>query len=198
LADEVKAAMDVVGVDEAFSFLKQADPERMRRERKLKRELAQVFSEYEEQYLDAVERGEQPEDDDDLEKALAAALITILASTYVSEVLRTSAEIGIAFDPALISQHALEWARTYSYELISGFSTTELTRAYSAATNEVREQLLASGLVMRKWWITKADERVCPICGPLHEQPETTWAFTFPDGPPAHVNCRCREELRPA
>lgn len=43
-------------------------------------------------------------------------------------------------------------------------------------------------------WRTERDERVCPICSPLDGMPEKTWGKQFPDGPPAHVNCRC--ELR--
>lgn len=40
-------------------------------------------------------------------------------------------------------------------------------------------------------WLTREDERVCPICGPLHETPQEIWRKEFPKGPPAHVNCRC-------
>ncbi len=40
-------------------------------------------------------------------------------------------------------------------------------------------------------WFTQLDERVCPICGPLHGTTRETWGGEFPDGPPAHPNCRC-------
>lgn len=40
-------------------------------------------------------------------------------------------------------------------------------------------------------WSTRQDERVCPICGPLDGQPMKVWRRYFPDGPPAHDNCRC-------
>lgn len=228
-----------MGVEEAFSFLKQADPERMRRERTLKRELDTVFNEFEQEYIDAVEAGEEP-DTDELAKALTAALVVALTTIYVEEVLRVSAEIGVEFDPAMIGQAALEWSRSYTFDLVSGLtnttrnvvsraiataienpgmtqaqiaellrpafgpvradmiSTTELTRAYSAATEDVQRRLLEAGVVMREWWVTREDELVCPICGPLHNTPETTWKFEFQTGPPAHVRCRCRLELRPA
>ena len=239
LSAEVKSALDVVGVDEAFSFLKQVDPERMRRERALRRELGVVFNEFKDEYIDAVEAGEEP-DNEELERALTAALMVMLTSTYVEEALRVSAEIGVQYDPAAIGQAALEWARGYTFDLVGGLtnttrnvvrnaittalespgmtreqiakllesafsparaesiSITELTRAYSAATEDIRERLLQAGVVMVEFWITREDELVCPICGPLHEQPESVWKFEFPTGPPAHPRCRGRIELRPA
>lgn len=35
----------------------------------------------------------------------------------------------------------------------------------------------------------------CAICGPLHGTPDSEWGGDFPDGPPAHPNCRCRTDL---
>ncbi len=42
-------------------------------------------------------------------------------------------------------------------------------------------------------WQTERDNRVCPRCGPLHEQPEEVWSLVYPNGPgvAAHPNCRC-------
>lgn len=47
---------------------------------------------------------------------------------------------------------------------------------------------------------TAADERVCPICGPMHNQtrPKAQRFYVHPtlgqvEGPPFHVNCRCGE-----
>lgn len=40
-------------------------------------------------------------------------------------------------------------------------------------------------------WVTGADERVCPECGPLHGR---AWPEGEGDVPPLHVNCRCRRE----
>jgi len=70
-------------------------------------------------------------------------------------------------------------------------AVTETTRAYSAATNIYQRMLAAQGLDMVRVWNTAADERVCPICGPLEGQPESVWAGRFPAGPPCHTNCRC-------
>jgi len=70
-------------------------------------------------------------------------------------------------------------------------AVSETTRAYSAATNIYQRMLIAQGLPMVRIWNTAADERVCPVCGPLEGQPESVWAGRFPGGPPAHTNCRC-------
>lgn len=40
-------------------------------------------------------------------------------------------------------------------------------------------------------WVTEDDNNVCPICWPFHRKPREVWAAKFPDGPPAHVRCRC-------
>ena len=89
-------------------------------------------------------------------------------------------------------------------------AVTEVTRIY-AAGNETAWK--ASGVVTGKRWMTAVDERVCPICGPLHNTIvgiDSSWEFT-PEMlavnpqlakalrsigtvfrlPPAHVGCRC-------
>lgn len=70
-------------------------------------------------------------------------------------------------------------------------AVTEITRAYSAATNEYQALLKDAGIGMQRIWNTSNDEKVCPICGPLNGLPEKKWAKDYPGGPPAHVNCRC-------
>jgi len=74
-------------------------------------------------------------------------------------------------------------------------AVTETTRVYAEADNlyalELRNQYPEMS-VTKTWW-TNNDDRVCPICGPLHGR---TVAMDEPfdpdiDNPPAHVNCRC-------
>jgi len=69
-------------------------------------------------------------------------------------------------------------------------ASTEVTRAYAEATREVAAEVeVVRGLV----WMTARDERVCPICGPLHGRLIRKGA-SFPGGygqPPAHPRCRC-------
>ena len=40
-------------------------------------------------------------------------------------------------------------------------------------------------------WYTALDERVCPICAPLHRTGKEVWGKMFPLGPPAHPRGRC-------
>jgi len=68
---------------------------------------------------------------------------------------------------------------------------TETTRAFSQSTNAMQELLAKSGIKMTRIWRTQNDEMVCPVCGPLNGKGEIEWADEFPEGPPAHVNCRC-------
>lgn len=50
---------------------------------------------------------------------------------------------------------------------------------------------LAVGDGLIPLWITELDGKVCAICRPLHRKRFEAWADSFPEGPPAHPNCRC-------
>ena len=78
----------------------------------------------------------------------------------------------------------------------AAIAITETTRAASQATVEYQGYLAQRGITMERVWNTDADDRVCPICGPLNGKTEDTWGNEFPGGPPAHVNCRCDTGLR--
>jgi hypothetical protein len=71
---------------------------------------------------------------------------------------------------------------------------TEVTRAYSQATSIVQKLLAVVGVATVRIWETARDDRVCPLCGPLDGKPQSEWG-DFPDGPPAHANCRCRDRI---
>jgi len=71
---------------------------------------------------------------------------------------------------------------------------TEVTRAYSQATSIVQKLLSVVGIATVRIWETARDDRVCPLCGPLDGKPQSEWG-DFPDGPPAHANCRCRDRI---
>ena len=75
-------------------------------------------------------------------------------------------------------------------------AVTEITRAYSRSTAIYQDMLRRYGIEMERVWQTSADERVCPICGPLNGQREGDWPEELRSGPPAHVNCRCWVNLR--
>lgn len=49
-------------------------------------------------------------------------------------------------------------------------------------------------LTIVAYWQTENDNKVCPLCSPLHDQPEDIWARYYPQGPGPggpHPNCRC-------
>lgn len=75
---------------------------------------------------------------------------------------------------------------------------TEVTRAYAESNRLAGEQLKKDfpDVPVIKRFFTNNDDRVCPICGPLHntvvpfDEPFHTGAGDL-DGPPLHVRCRC-------
>lgn len=73
-------------------------------------------------------------------------------------------------------------------------AVTEITRAYAASTQDAGAEMQAMfpDLTVIKTWYTNEDDRVCPICGPLHMTDvkiNESWGDI--DNPPAHPNCRC-------
>jgi hypothetical protein len=74
-------------------------------------------------------------------------------------------------------------------------AATETTRAQSQAIAMYRKELDEHGIAVTERWLTAEDERVCEICGPLDHETEDVWRAQFPDGPPAHVNCRCQTAI---
>ena len=80
---------------------------------------------------------------------------------------------------------------TFGARRAQTIATTEITRAYGQAATITQREMQSQGLLTLRQWVTYRDDRVCPICGPLHNTYEDAWQLEFPDGPPAHVNCRC-------
>lgn len=75
-------------------------------------------------------------------------------------------------------------------------AVTEITLAVSAGLtllNALYRRIYQVQVEER--WFTQQDERVCPICGPLHGTTRETWGTRFPDGPPAHPRCRCYKRV---
>tara|TARA_B110000285_G_C15112047_1_gene611714 strand:+ start:35 stop:763 length:729 start_codon:yes stop_codon:yes gene_type:complete len=68
-------------------------------------------------------------------------------------------------------------------------ASTEVTNAITDAS-EMAVKLLNVASEKDVWW-TEEDQRVCPICGPIHNKKRSEWEGEFPVGPPAHPNCRC-------
>lgn len=67
---------------------------------------------------------------------------------------------------------------------------TEITRAYGEATRIVGKR--TEGVKGLRWY-TRLDERVCPICLPLHGVKQSKdGSFNGFRSPPAHPRCRCQ------
>lgn len=81
-------------------------------------------------------------------------------------------------------------APTFGKQRAELIASTEVTRAYAEGNKQAWQ---AAGIVEKREWRTAADERVCPICGPLHgQQAGLNDAFEGGvDNPPAHPRCRC-------
>lgn len=73
---------------------------------------------------------------------------------------------------------------------------TELTRAQTQATTAYKSYMDSMGIKSEEVWNTDADEIVCPICRPYNNKTRDVWGDEYPDGSPAHPNCRCDITLR--
>ena len=82
--------------------------------------------------------------------------------------------------------------KTFSPYRVAMITTTEVTRAKAGATNQYVDILEEAGLQIKTRWVTRIDERVCVVCGPLDDSFADVWKTQYSDGPPAHPNCRCR------
>ena len=50
---------------------------------------------------------------------------------------------------------------------------------------------IPKGVKLVRRWHTEADERVCPLCSPLHMLYEDQWPPDAKNGSPLHTRCRC-------
>lgn len=88
-----------------------------------------------------------------------------------------------------IAQQIREQFKEISPHRAEAIARTELAEAF----NFVEFETYKRNQVQKTRWVTVIDERVCPICAPLHNM-EMTIGDAFITGvtrPPAHPNCRC-------
>lgn len=75
---------------------------------------------------------------------------------------------------------------------LEGVVITETTRAGSEGEDAGRvEAQRRTGLAWDLIWYTQLDDRVCPICAPLHKTPMRVWLPIVGVNGPAHPRCRC-------
>jgi hypothetical protein len=168
---EVKAAIETVGID-AFSFLKQASDARQRVERKLRRAIAAALEKYHGKIARAVHAGREP-DYQALFDELHAAIQPEVTAMMTGEALRTSSDIGIMFDPAVINTDAVRWARQYTYDLVTGLTDTTRTLVREVTATFIETPGLTIGNIT---------ELLEPAFGPVRSEmiavTETTRAFS--------------------
>jgi len=170
---EVVAAQEAVGVEGAFSFLKQTPLDvRMAAERRIKRKVQAILKERQAQAARAIEQGEQF-DYEGLAEELRAAVQPELSALMVDNALRLSVEVGIGFDPAIINTEALRWAREYSYKLVTGLTDT---------TREVISEAMQAFVQTPGMTIGDIESLIEPAFGPVRAEmiavTETTRAYS--------------------
>jgi hypothetical protein len=86
-------------------------------------------------------------------------------------------------------------ANAFGPERAKSIAITEATRAQFEGTRDTQSELHKLGFTTQLVWFTVNDDRVCPICAPLHGVPEDNPGGGVWDGgitQPAHTGCRCR------
>lgn len=69
---------------------------------------------------------------------------------------------------------------------------TETTAANSAGEIEFKRQhKKETGIVLLGAWSASLDSKTCKVCRGLDGTDEEIWGEKYPEGPPAHVQCRC-------
>ncbi len=91
---------------------------------------------------------------------------------------------------------ALIVERAFNEERRNRIGITEATAALAFGALLYKRLVNRQGADVDLIWYTMMDERVCPVCGPLHGTKQEVWGAQFPGGPPAHVRCRCGVEAK--
>lgn len=74
-------------------------------------------------------------------------------------------------------------------------AVTSSTRAVSIGERSAAlDETMRRGVQIDVKWATEKDGSVCNVCRTLHNQTSMEWQDRYPQGPPAHLNCRCTLE----
>ena len=173
LNDELMAAQEAVGVEGAFSFLKQTPLDlRMAAERRIKRKVEAILKDYMARAARAVERNEEF-DYDGLAEELRAGVLPELSALNVDSALRLSVETGIGFDPSIINTEALRWAREHTGEMIARVTDTTRRQVQEAISAFIQTPGMTIGDI---------EKLIAPTFGPVRAEmiavTETTTAYS--------------------
>jgi hypothetical protein len=89
-----------------------------------------------------------------------------------------------------LTESLLPWFDETRAQMIA---VTETTKAFAEGERVLIDRARRAGLQVEPIWLTSQDELVCPLCGPLHNKPQSEWEKASPgtDWPPRHPRCRC-------
>jgi hypothetical protein len=104
----------------------------------------------------------------------------------LTDKLRRAAELET---PLVRNEIEDDLTRIFGPDRAESVAVTETTGAQSAGGEA--GTAITVGKSLEDQWVTEGDGKVCSICQPLHRTERPEWEKQFPDGPPAHVNCRC-------
>lgn len=97
---------------------------------------------------------------------------------------------GVEPSPRFSQEELLdEITKVFGPSRAETIAVTETTAAQHAGGERAVSANL--GLEEMDLWMTRMDEKVCPICEPMDRMPRSRWTAEYPSGPPAHPNCRC-------
>lgn len=109
----------------------------------------------------------------------------------ITDKIRRSAELET---PLTRNEIETDLTKIFGPDRAEATGVTETTGAQSAGGDAGIEATVGKSL--QDQWVTEADGLVCETCRPLHRTERVEWEQQFPQGPPAHVNCRCTIEYQ--
>jgi SPP1 gp7 family putative phage head morphogenesis protein len=126
---------------------------------------------------------------------LREALSRGLRDRRFDPTLRRALDEDIILSKDQIERMSQRYYERYLKHRAEVIARTEAIRASVEGQQELWRQGADQGVIPQnvlRRWVTAADERVCPICGPLHgEKTGLEESFDGFFAPPAHPMCRC-------
>lgn len=128
LADAIKATGDV---ELAFSWMKKDSP--LQAERRMRKKVLALLEKYLPAFTTQIYNNGQPPYTEMMAE-LRATLGPEIAQIVTEQGLTAAAEVGVEFDSAVVNAEAAEWARSYTYDLITGLEETTRKVVQNAIT----------------------------------------------------------------
>lgn len=184
------SALESGGLNIPFGFWQQYTAElRAEIASPLRQYIEQSFTSYSD-YVNFIDRSGAVGDIDTLMTRAITDSARGIAETTQRQ-LQAMINEGIAQDE-IIERIALRFGSGHAEQV----AVTEITRAEGYFSEALSQRLAEQNVETTIRWITQVDEKVCPICGPLHDTIKQNGGWLSKgmliSGPPAHPNCRCQ------